>query len=252
MRKIIIFIGFLCLLDAIITSFFTLINFGTIFPGIVGSVFILYGLFYKTINKILDKNKLLKTCIQVCLSLFALSFIFFLLVVVSTSFKTPEKNVDAIIVLGAGLREDKVSKVLAARLNSSIPYLSDNPKTIVVVSGGKGRDESVSEAFAMKKFLVQSGVKENRIVMEDKSHNTYENFSFSKKILDAHFQMYSKNYSTIIVTNDFHVFRAKFLAKQVGFSDLSAIAAPSNPKYLVPNFYMREYFALIKSLIFKQ
>lgn len=159
--------------------------------------------------------------------------------------KDKEKT-DYLMVLGAGVRGEEITKTLKFRLDTAIEFNKENPNTKIVVSGGQGEGEDVTEAFAMKKYLVENGVKEDLIISEDKSTNTYENFIFTKEILDKE----NKDYKITVVTNDFHMYRAKYLAKQVG---IEAFAYPaSSPISTTLNFHVREFFGVIKAYIFKR
>ena len=115
-----------------------------------------------------------------------------------------ENGKDVLIVLGCAVRGERVSLTLKLRLDAALEYLEHSPNTAVIVSGGKGDGENISEAEAMKRYLVSHGVDEGRIITEDKSTSTWENFKFSKEILDERFP----GASAAFVTTNFHVYRA--------------------------------------------
>ncbi len=154
---------------------------------------------------------------------------------------------DAVIVLGCGLRADGVtiSLSLEERLLSAIEYSKENPEAIIVVSGGQGSNENVSESFAMKEFLVENGVSSEKVIMENKSTSTFENFEFSKEILDNYF---NSEYKTAFITNDYHIFRASFTAKKVGYNSTHFYA--DTPSYITPASYFREVLAVVKYIVF--
>lgn len=152
---------------------------------------------------------------------------------------TYEEN--ALIVLGAGLRGDAVSLTLKHRLDSAYEYYLKNPKVIIVVSGGQGQGESVTEAFAMSKYLRERGVPTNQILMEESSTSTFENFVFSKVILENQFP---DGYDVGFVSNDFHILRSQKIAKSVGLQ-ATHIGATLD-WYLVIVTYLRESLALVK------
>ena len=159
-----------------------------------------------------------------------------------------DTKADAIIILGAGLRGDRVSATLALRLDRALEYAHEHPSSIVVVSGGQGPDEWVTEASAMKKYLVARGVAEERVFEEGKSTSTKENFMFSKRILDEIFR--DRPYTLVYVTNQFHSFRAGKYAGQVG---VDATALPSeNYPYTVLSNYMREHLAILWYYIYER
>ena len=94
----------------------------------------------------------------------------------------------------------------------------------------------------MRKYLVDHGIDDNRIIKEDKSTNTKENFDFLMKLVDL------KDKKVGIVTNNFHAFRAGKIAKKSGLKNISTIAAGSVKTYL-PNNMFREVLAVIKDFI---
>ncbi len=151
----------------------------------------------------------------------------------------PKEASDYLIILGAKVDGRKPSKRLKDRLDISLPYLFDNTETKIIVSGGQGEDEDISEASAMKDYLIAAGIQEDRILMEENSTSTQENFIFSRKLID------NENSSFIIVTSDYHMLRASMIAKNTGYNNISGITVKSNP-LLAPNFYTREFLAFVK------
>jgi uncharacterized SAM-binding protein YcdF (DUF218 family) len=151
------------------------------------------------------------------------------------------KNCDFLLVLGCGLKKDgTVTTLLAGRLDRAIKqYALDGGKAVFVVSGGKGSDETVSEAFAMKQYLLSKGIPEGQIIIEDQSVNTFENMKFSKKIMEE----VNPNYTCTVVTSNYHVLRAVILAKSVG---LQAHGLGGRTAfYYLPAAFIREYIAII-------
>ena len=155
---------------------------------------------------------------------------------------------DYLVVLGAGLRGNSISASLLYRLETALDFHEMYPDVKIVVSGGQGTGESMPEALAMRNFLVDNGVDPSLIIMEDKSTNTYENFLYTKYILEADTE--KDNFTITIISNNFHMYRAKFLAREVGFSTYGYPAPSHKASALV--FYVREFFGVIKAYIFKQ
>ena len=116
-------------------------------------------------------------------------------------------DADYIIVLGSKVNGTKPSYSLQYRIDKAAEYLKSHEKTIAIVSGGQGKGEDISEALAMKQGLMKQNIAEDRIIMEDKSTSTDENITFSKTLIPANMK------KGMIVTNDFHMFRAKRLQK---------------------------------------
>lgn len=155
-------------------------------------------------------------------------------------------DVDYVLVLGARLYGSIPSPALEERLNKTVEYLENNPDTITIVCGGQGHNEDITEASAMEMFLVDRGIDNKAIIKEEKSTSTFENIKNARDIIketDAR-----DNISALIITSDFHVFRSKLLAERLGFKAYGVGA--KTPEVTVLKSYIREYFAVIKSLVF--
>ncbi len=150
----------------------------------------------------------------------------------------PESN-STVIVLGCRVKNGRPSLMLRDRLNAAYEYLEKNPDSICIVSGGKGADESISEAECMYKYLVDKGIDKKRLIKEDKSKTTYENFEFSAKIIKEK----SLSNSVAVVTNDFHEYRASLLAKKLSL-DFGSVPSKT-VYYMYPVNYVRELFGIL-------
>lgn len=151
---------------------------------------------------------------------------------------TAPKNADYLIVLGARVKGTVPSLVLASRIKSAADYLKENKETIVIASGGKGPGEEIAEAESIKRELVKQGISESRIVMEDRSTDTYENIRFSKKLIPPHAKW------GVVVTNNFHLYRAMSIAQDQGLN-VQGLPAKTHWKAVVKS-YTREYLAITK------
>lgn len=148
---------------------------------------------------------------------------------------------DFCVVLGAQWKTSGPSDVLRRRLDKAAEYLKENPATVVIVSGGQGPDEIISEAEGMRQYLMDAGIEEERILMEDKSTSTRENLAFSAGLIDM------KNGRTVVVTNNFHVFRAVKIAEKQGYQ-AEGLAADS-VVWMIPNNLLREFFGVVKDFL---
>jgi uncharacterized SAM-binding protein YcdF (DUF218 family) len=157
-----------------------------------------------------------------------------------SSLDVPEQ-VDYIIILGARVKGTTPSLALQYRIEAAAKYLKDNQNTIAIASGGKGEGEDISEAIAIKNGLINEGIEASRIFLEDESTDTVENITNSMKLIPAGL---SKG---LIVSNDFHIFRAKLIAKDLGLQ-LAGLPADT-PTIAIPKSYSREYLAITKYLI---
>lgn len=154
---------------------------------------------------------------------------------------------DAVIVLGKGLDGDKVPVNLSKRLDKAIEYHKKNPSALIVVSGGKGSDDKLSEAQAMYDYLISKGISDKAIIKEDKSTTTYENFVFSTGILK---EKLGDDYSVAFVSNNFHIWRAERLAKELGINATHLGAGIE--WHTVPANYLREISVLFGLLVLKK
>ena len=155
----------------------------------------------------------------------------------------PKRKLKYIIILGAQIKGNRITNVLERRLNKGIEYLQENPKTLCIVSGGKGIGEDISEAEAMADYLKSNGIDEERIYMEDKSKNTLENLEFSKQLIDN-----LEKDEIGIVTNNFHIYRSMKTANVLGYKKIFAIPASTNIIVFL-NYMTREFLALGKMII---
>lgn len=160
---------------------------------------------------------------------------------VFTGFRAEEKKANHLIVLGAQVYADGPCRVLKYRLDRAYDYLTENPQAVCIVSGGKGWNEPETEAEIMRRYLLERGISEDRIIKEDRSKSTLENILFSRELLP------SGDIPVGIVTNNFHVFRAVSIARKQGLSDAFGIPAGSEALFQ-PNNMFREFFGVMKDL----
>ncbi|MCI8397975.1 MAG: YdcF family protein [Oscillibacter sp.] len=155
--------------------------------------------------------------------------------------------VDAVIVLGAGVNGETPSAALWSRIQAAAAYLEGHPGIPVVLSGGQGPGEDISEAEAMRRAL-SSASESNQLLLEDQSRNTAENFRNSKALLEEN-GVDTETAMIAVVTNDFHCFRAHMIAQKNGLQTID-IPAELPWWWLTANYYAREAFAVVKTAIF--
>lgn len=154
------------------------------------------------------------------------------------------KDIDYLIVLGAqvwGKEPAYPSPQLQERLDTAFTYLSENPSTMVIVTGGQGSDEAEPEADVMARYLIALGIDKEQILIENQSTSTIENFVFTLEMVETD--------TAVVVTNDYHMYRAKRTAKQNGLTTVYGLSAPSRTGSTFKS-YVREVFALGYHLIF--
>ena len=149
---------------------------------------------------------------------------------------------DYVVVLGAGLLHgETVTKLLSQRIDKGIKVYKRSKGTCkLIMSGGQGPDEKISEAQAMKNYAVSNGIAEEDILLEDKSANTMENLANCQKIIQAK----EGNHSVAVVTSQYHMLRAIVYAESLHFA-ITGIGAHT-ALYYWPAAMTREYAGLVK------
>lgn len=155
----------------------------------------------------------------------------------------PDEKPSAVVILGCQVKGERPSRMLRQRLDAALEYLRSEPDVPVIVSGGKGPDEGISEALCMKNYLVENGISEDRILMEDKSTNTDENLEFSFAILDE--KELSRN--IVLVTNNYHQYRAQLIAESHGVEKVWSVSAKTEFRFL-PTYWVREWFGIAQQI----
>lgn len=220
------------------------VNIGVVVPAAAAVLGLLACVCFERLRGILTyigKRKGLRIAMGILLGIVGVLLILFLavsgLMLAGAARPAPENA--TVIVLGAGLHDGKPSRMLADRLNAAARYLDANPESICIVSGGQGADEPWSEAYAMKTYLLEKGVPEERIRVEDESTSTYENVQFSKRIIEEE----NLSRTVVIATQEFHQFRAQSFAKQAGFTEVGPCTCRT-PLHLLLCYWVREFAAI--------
>lgn len=154
------------------------------------------------------------------------------------------------VILGCQINPWGPSVLLQDRLDKALDYLEDHPDMTVVVSGGQGPDEHISEARCMYDYLTEHGVDEEQILLEDRSSNTVENLRYTMELLAD--EGYDTTADMVVVSNGFHLTRVRMLWDRAWEGDytLSTLAAPSSHIPSRLKMYIREPLALVKSYFF--
>jgi uncharacterized SAM-binding protein YcdF (DUF218 family) len=149
----------------------------------------------------------------------------------------PQPGCDYIIVLGCGINGTTPSLSMQDRLNAAYAYLVENPNTICVVSGGQGKNETITEAACMYQELTKMGIDPSRIWLEEQATSTHENIQFSLELIEEKTGFYP--HSCGIVSSEYHLFRAGMIAKKQGI-DATPIPAATSRWDLKLNYFLRE------------
>lgn len=161
--------------------------------------------------------------------------------IVSAARTDAPDDTEYIVVLGAGLHGDVPSLSLTDRLNAAYDWLSAHPDCVAVVSGGQGPGETMTEGEAMSVWLEAKGIDPERIIVEDKATSTQENLENSFALIRERGGEPGGN--TAIVTSEYHLYRAKALAANLGVECYGVAGRTSWPT-LALNYFIREGFAV--------
>lgn len=178
----------------------------------------------------------------------ALAFAVLLGVVLSGAHSSVSGDPQVMIVLGCQVKPWGPSVLLQDRLDTALAYLQDHPDMTVVACGGQGADEPESEAQAIADYLTENGVSKRNILLDEDSHNTHQNLENAAKLLSEE-NMDPAQTQVVVVSNGFHLTRARMLAKRCGFEEVSTLAAPESHLPSRLKMYLREPLALVKSFV---
>ncbi len=232
-----------------------IMNIGNLFGIAAGVLLLAFSVFNKPISHALGVawqhkiGKITLSAIFVFLILGVLLCAVLSVMMISAKNKKLQFEPQAIIVLGCKVRDGVPSKMLRKRLEVAYDALQQYPQMICVVSGGKGADETISEAQCMYEWLTAKGIDENRIIMEDKSTSTSENFRFSKEILERLDCIQDSETEILIATDCYHQMRAQYLAKLEGITNVAAASADTQTA-LLPTYWVREWFGIVHAVVF--
>ena len=219
-------------------------NIGIIFGLGLGIIFFIYALFFDKINHLISliwhafPGRIL-LIVSAMLILICTAVGTYTLANVMRYSKQTDRRTEFIIVLGCQVNGTSPGRYLRARINKAYEYLEANPQSKAVLSGGQGRGENISEGQCMFNSLTSMGIDASKLIIEDKSTSTIENFENTVNNI--------KNKGIyideiIIITNDFHEYRASRVAQQNGITAYPYPAKTPWNGYLP--FAVREVFAI--------
>jgi len=221
-------------------------NLFVLLPAFAGLFILLFPLIRKLIHRAGEKHekRIIRTFIilvTVCALLIGTE-----LILIWTNMPLQEAPAGSVvIVLGAQVKNSRPTLILSGRIQAAAEYLLSHPDSVCIASGGRGADEDISEASCIRSTLVQDyGIDSDRIYLEDASFNTRQNLENSALIIAEK----GLPENVVIVTDGFHMFRAKTLAGWKGLTPYSCPAATD--KWLVFYLYVRECIGIPKTLLF--
>lgn len=228
-------------------------NIGTLSGFALSLLVMAYTHFYHRINSAVIEHRQRSRAVkfvQNCAVFFAVLIVTYVITasVMMITFahrKAPESDrPPVVVVLGCLVVNDHPSSLLAERIKTAYKYLNANPESPCIVSGGKGSDESISEAQCMYQELVNMGISPDRIYIEDRSTTTRENLAFCKEIMEQE----NLGDTVVLVTNSWHEFRASLIASEIDLQCGNEGAA--TPPWRLPSNYLRELFGIAYQFVF--
>ncbi len=226
-----------------------ILNTGNTVGMAVSLLVFLYAVFMPKVNAMIAAMWEKKTGKIFLGAIAAFLVIGIIIVIVESAFMISAANKKppagaTVVILGCKVYDSGPSVMLRSRLDAAFEYLSDNPQSVCVLSGGQGPDEIVSEASCMYEYLMGKGIDPSRLYLESRSTSTRENLQFSKQIVDAE----GLNPQLALVTNEFHEYRAFLIADGLGLEHYAVPAA--TPLWLFPTYYLRELFGIMYEWVF--
>lgn len=158
---------------------------------------------------------------------------------------SPDEGGRVYIVFGAKVKESGPTATLAARLDTARAALEADTDGVIVVSGGKGTDEPIPEAESMRDYLVSHGVPEEKILVEDRAHNTAENIRYSVALIEENGL---SGRPVVCVSSDTHIPRIRLLCAREGV-EAGFMKAPFPKKEFLFTMWVREYLSYGKMLL---
>ena len=228
--------GIICFIILLTIPFNSRIAFASILLGVYIGSFSIYALLFDKLSKWIH--------ILYCICFF-IPIIFGSFLWLYGNRNTATYNEDVVIVLGAGVIHDQVTRHLARRLDSAIYYFERNPNAYIVVTGGLGDRAIITEAEAMARYLIERGIPSEKILLEELSTNTMENLTFAYEIINERFP---DEISVILISSDSHIFRAVRMARSIGMN-VNQIGA-STPITMSGQNYLREIVSIVYFLFF--
>ncbi|MDO4864566.1 MAG: YdcF family protein [Ruminococcus sp.] len=213
---------------------------GAFISGVLTAVFLFWGRFSRLVSHLWESRggRVMVCAVAALIAVGAVAAAAMSFFMVREMRDAPKNTDTTVVVLGCKVKNGAPSLMLRRRLDAAYGYLSENPEVRVVVSGGQGADESISEAQCMREYLVSRGIAPERIYEEDKSATTDENLRFSHDIIVRE----GLPEHITIVTDGFHQLRSDLKARSLGMEAYNISA--HTPWWLAPTYWVREWFGI--------
>lgn len=225
-----------------------ILNIGNITGAVLSVLLFFYGLFHQRVHDLVHGawqgtgGKVVLGIVALLAACVFVTAVIETIGMVRAARNRPPENTTA-VVLGCSVRGSRPSTILKERMDAAYKYLTENPETVCVLSGGKGNGEDISEAECMFRYLTEKGIAEERLLREDASTTTEENLRFSMQLLKEQ----GLSGEITIITSEFHEYRANKTAERLGITSYST---PSHTFFLyLPTYYVRELYGILYYMI---
>ncbi len=186
--------------------------------------------------------KILSVILAVVIGYFVVTASIYMPFVIKDAKTNYNDDCDYLMVLGNQVvGKDTPSPLMLERTERAVEYLEENTECFVVVCGGITTDEQIiSESELMRNILVDKGVNPDRIILEDKSTTTFENFEFAKDVIENHSGENIEDVDVAFLSSDYHIHRASLIADHFGFNDIGKVSCKTENGFT--GTLVREYF----------
>ncbi|MDO9399808.1 MAG: YdcF family protein [bacterium] len=195
----------------------------------------------------------LKILISIIIVIFTIFFILILKIYYYANIDEAQKS-DVIIVLGASQWNGNPSPVFKSRLDHAFFLYNNNMASQIILTGGVGKDEKISESQVGKSYLINKGVKSQNIFIEEVSQTSWQNLQMAEKILKNFENFHNNSVSVILVSDGFHMMRLKKMSKDLGIQVLTSPVQKSpikNNQLVEFKYILRESLVYVLYLLFK-
>lgn len=238
-----IWIGLAVIVATVAWSFLPGARFFRLLGPLLGAVFLLYGGLFLLMarGKWQRGAKILRRVMQVGFLLLLALFLSVEALILTHAQGDENPTASTAVVFGAGVEGTRPSLSLLARLEAAYRWWSEDQDRVLIVSGGQGPGEDITEAQAMETWLLDRGVPQSSIVKEERSRSTEENVAFSAPLLE---ERLTPGERVAVVSNEFHLYRCTALVERLGYSAVT-VAAPTPKLYLKITYCVREFCSVI-------
>lgn len=214
-------------------------RFGMVGYGVLALCFAALGVFCLLLWRLTPKGRrVLWGLLALCLA----GLVILEIPIIRDARTDPDPRADYVVVLGAGVQGTRPSRSLTDRLEAALDYLEAYPESVAVLSGGQGPGEEISEAQCMFDWLTRQGVAPERLLLEEAATSTEENLRFSLALIAERGDSTER---LAIVSSEYHLHRAKALARDLGCTAPLGVAARTSLPLLRLNYFLREAGAFL-------